>query len=139
MPADEQGQGAGATQTGYRLGLLLAGAGALAFSDHFSWPVVFSVLAAAMLASMVVTLLAPEPQAPARSRQRDYALWVKETVIDPFLDFMARSGWIVILAFVLFYKFGDALGGTMANPFYNEMGYLAAPRSPRSARCGASG
>ena len=29
----------------------------------------------------------------------------------------------LILAFVLFYKFGDALGGTMANPFYIEMGF----------------
>ena len=123
LPEAEQGQGAGATQTGYRFGLLLAGAGALALSDFYSWTVVFGMLSAAMLASMVVTLLAPEPKAPPPRAQRDYALWVKEAVIDPFGEFMARKGWIVILAFVLFYKFGDALGGTMANPFYNEMGF----------------
>lgn len=123
LPEEEQGQGAGATQTGYRFGLLLAGAGALALSDFYSWTFVFGVLSAAMVASMVVTLLAPEPKAPQRAAKRDYALWVKEAVIDPFADFMARKGWIVILAFVLFYKFGDALGGTMANPFYREMGY----------------
>jgi MFS transporter, PAT family, beta-lactamase induction signal transducer AmpG len=70
-----------------------------------------------------VTLLAPEPQAPARPAHRDYAQIVKEAVIDPFLDFMKHSGWLLILAFTLFYKFGDALGGTMANPFYNEMGF----------------
>ncbi|HNB26127.1 MAG TPA: MFS transporter [Alphaproteobacteria bacterium] len=123
LPTEEQGQGAGATQIGYRFGLLLAGAGALALSDYFSWPVVFSVLAAAMVASMVVTLLAPEPQAPARAANRSYLRIVKEAVIDPFLDFMKHSGWLLILAFTLFYKFGDALGGTMANPFYNEMGF----------------
>jgi len=123
LPTEEQGQGAGATQVGYRFGLLLAGAGALALSDYFSWPVVFTVLAAAMVASMVVTLLAPEPQAPARPAHRSYGQIVKEAVIDPFLDFMKHSGWLLILAFTLFYKFGDALGGTMANPFYNEMGF----------------
>ncbi len=123
LPQDEQGQGAAATQTGYRFALLLAGAGALAMSDYFSWPLVFTVLAAAMAASTIVTLLAPEPKAPVRRADRDYALWVKEAVIDPFADFMRRRGWVVILLFVLFYKFGDALGGTMANPFYVEMGF----------------
>lgn len=123
LPEAEQGQGAGATQTGYRFGLLLAGAGALALSDFYSWTFVFGVLSAAMVASMVVTLLAPEPKAPPRRERRDYALWVKEAMIDPFAEFMGRKGWVVILAFVLFYKFGDALGGTMANPFYNEMGF----------------
>jgi PAT family beta-lactamase induction signal transducer AmpG len=123
LPESEQGQGAGATQTGYRFGLLLAGAGALALSDHVSWPFVFGVLSAAMLASVVVTLLAPEPQVPPPPPKRNYEQWVKEAVINPFADFMGRKGWAVILLFVLFYKFGDALGGTMANPFYHQMGY----------------
>ena len=123
LPESEQGQGAGATQTGYRFGLLLAGAGALALSDYYSWTFVFGVLAAAMVVSMVVTLLAPEPKVAQRAAPRDYQQWVKEAVIDPFADFMSRKGWVVILLFVLLYKFGDALGGTMANPFYREMGY----------------
>lgn len=123
LPTEEQGQGAGATQVGYRFGLLLAGAGALALSDYVSWPTVFTVLALAMAALMVVTLLAPEPKAPPRPGHREYPEIMKEAVIDPFADFMKHKGWLLILAFTLFYKFGDALGGTMANPFYNEMGF----------------
>ena len=124
LPDSEQGQGAAATQVGYRFGLLLAGAGAVGLSDFVSWPVIFGVLAAAMVASAIVTLFVPEPKvAVATTERRDYAPWVKESVIDPFADFMSRKGWIVILLFVLLYKFGDALGGTMANPFYVEMGY----------------
>src|SRR4029079_12419644 len=64
-----------------------------------------------------------EPKVAVRHGKRNYLQWIKESVIDPFLDFMRRRGWVVILLFVLFYKFGDALGGTMANPFYVEMGY----------------
>jgi PAT family beta-lactamase induction signal transducer AmpG len=124
LPEEEQGHGAGVTQTGYRFGLLLAGAGALAMSDYISWPLVFTVLAGGMIVAMVVTLLAPEPKVAIRHHEdRDYRQWVKEAMIDPFAEFMSRRGWVVILLFVLFYKFGDALGGTMANPFYVEMGY----------------
>lgn len=123
LPEEEQGLGAGATQVGYRVGLLIAGAGAVGLSDFYSWSVVFAVLAAVMLASAILTLFIPEPKVAAKHGKRDYVQWIKESILDPFLDFMSRRGWVVILLFVLFYKFGDALGGTMANPFYVEMGY----------------
>jgi MFS transporter, PAT family, beta-lactamase induction signal transducer AmpG len=123
LPQDEQGHGAAATQVGYRFGLLLAGAGAIGMSDFVSWPIIFSVLSAAMVVAAIVTLFVPEPKVAVQHGKRDYVQWVKESVIDPFADFMGRTGWVVILLFVLFYKFGDALGGTMANPFYIEMGY----------------
>ena len=41
----------------------------------------------------------------------------------PFAEFFAYRGWVVILLFALLYKYGDALGGTMARPFYNELGF----------------
>jgi PAT family beta-lactamase induction signal transducer AmpG len=123
LPQEEQGHGAAATQVGYRFGLLLAGAGAVGMSDFFPWSVVFAVLSGAMIAAAILTFFVPEPKVAIVHGKRDYAKWVKESVIDPFADFMSRTGWVVILLFVLFYKFGDALGGTMANPFYVEMGY----------------
>jgi MFS transporter, PAT family, beta-lactamase induction signal transducer AmpG len=131
---EEQGAGAAATQTGYRVGLIIAGAGAIALSDFIGWPAIFTLLAAIIVVCMVVTLLAPEPAEPARApvaaeRRIDadrlalLTQWIKRAVIDPFADFMGRRGWLVILAFVLLYKFGDAIGGVMANPFYNELGF----------------
>ncbi len=120
----EQGAGAGTTQIGYRIGMLLAGAGALALSDYVSWDIVFAALAAFMLVLAAGTLFIPEPAAQTLSappsRYRDT---IKLAVVDPFRDFIGRRGWVVILAFVMFYKFGDAFSGTMAYPFYNEMGF----------------
>jgi PAT family beta-lactamase induction signal transducer AmpG len=121
---EEQGAGAGATQTGYRLGLLLAGAGALALSDYLDWQIVFGVLAAAMLVCAIITLMAPRAPEPAPSvTRRTYRDWAREAVIRPLADFATRRGWAVILVFILFYKFGDAIGGIMANPFYAAMGF----------------
>lgn len=128
---EEQGAGAAVTQAGYRIGLVIAGAGAIALSDYVDWPTVFAVLAGVMVVGMVATVLAPEPPEPPPAEpaaqsgfQADAVLaWIKRAGIDPFIDFMHHRGWLIILAFVLLYKFGDAIGGVMANPFYIELGF----------------
>lgn len=124
LETDEQGAGAGATQTGYRLGMLLAGAGALALSDFLPWSAVFSILAVAMLVCAAITLVAPRTKEPPQAvGKRDYRAWIRDAVFLPLADFAKRRGWAVILVFILFYKFGDAIGGIMANPFYRAMGF----------------
>jgi PAT family beta-lactamase induction signal transducer AmpG len=124
LGAEEQGAGAGTTQVGYRFGLLLAGAGATAMSDYVGWSFIFAVLAVAMLLCAVFTLFVPEPKASANApKHKSYAELLNDAVIRPFADFIGRKGWAVILLFILFYKYGDAFGGAMANPFYVELGF----------------
>ncbi len=123
----EQGAGAAATQTGYRVGLLTAGAGAIALSDFVGWPMVFAALAGLVLLSMIVVILAPhpgiEPARDAPERPRGRVDWFERAVVAPLADLLHRPGWLAILGFVLLYKFGDAIGGVMANPFYVELGF----------------
>lgn len=124
LSAKAQGAGAGMTQVGYRLGMILAGAGATAMSDHISWQAIYGIMAVAVAGCAVVTLFLPEPKvAGSGSTARGYAEFLKKAVIEPFMDFAGRKGWLVILAFILFYKYGEAFGGAMANPFYHEMGF----------------
>jgi len=128
---DEQGAGAAATQLGYRLGLIAAGAGAIALSDVAAWPVVFATLAALMGIGLIATLVAPRPSVTpvlqgAAGRLPPMLERLRVMVVDPFLEFMTRPAWIAILLFVLLYKFGDAIGGVMANPFYVELGFSGA-------------
>jgi MFS transporter, PAT family, beta-lactamase induction signal transducer AmpG len=121
---EEQGAGAATTQVGYRFGMILAGAGAVAMSDTLPWAQIFAILAAVMLGCAVLTLFLPEPKITAVPVQRrDYATFLRQAVIEPFKDFATRSGWVVILLFILLYKFGDAFGGAMATPFYRETGF----------------
>jgi PAT family beta-lactamase induction signal transducer AmpG len=102
--------------------MILAGAGATAMSDHMSWAVVYAVMAAAVLACAVVTLFLPEPKHTVVNRaSKGYADFLQKAVVDPIMDFVRRDGWWVILAFILLYKYGEAFGGAMANPFYHEM------------------
>ena len=123
LPKDEQGHGAAATQIGYRFGLLLAGAGAVGFPISIPGRGVRRAQPRRWSACGGADLVRAGAEGRHGAGQARLRQWVKELLIDPFADFMSRTGWVVILLFVLFYKFGDALGGTMANPFYIEMGY----------------
>jgi PAT family beta-lactamase induction signal transducer AmpG len=130
----EQGAGAAATQTGYRFGLLAAGAGAIALSEEVPWPTVFAALAALMGVGMVIVLLAPRPAeqgsagAPTRApgapqRASAVSTGLVQAFVEPLRDLMTRPRWLTILVFALLYKFGDAISGVMANPFFIEIGF----------------
>jgi PAT family beta-lactamase induction signal transducer AmpG len=76
---------------------------------------------------MVTVLLAPEPAAPLPvARGGGPAAWLREAVVEPLADFFRRNGAataLLILLFIMLYKLGDALLGTMTNPFYVELGF----------------
>jgi PAT family beta-lactamase induction signal transducer AmpG len=118
----EQAAGAAATQTGYRGGLLAAGAGAIALSDFVAWPAVFAVLAALVGVGALAVLLAPAPPAPAAPARPGFAA----ALIEPLRDLVTRPGVVAIFAFAVLYKFGDSIAGAMANPFYVELGFSGA-------------
>jgi PAT family beta-lactamase induction signal transducer AmpG len=121
---DEQGAGAGTTQLGYRIALWIVDALALLLPSVVSWSVTMSVIAALALVGIATTFLADEPKTAAPPASP--ANWFEAAVIGPFAEFLSYRGWVVILLFALLYKYGDALGGNMARPFYTQMGFSGA-------------
>ncbi len=129
--------GAAAIVFGYRIGMLVSGAGALLLATFVGWLEVYATMAALVTVGLVTVLVSREPAsgsdsqssagtgAPSSTLARAVR-WVREAVVEPFLDFTRRRGWIVILAFVMLYKFGDALAGVMTNPFLLELGFSKA-------------
>ena len=145
---EEQLQAAGAATAtfGWRLGQMAAGAGGLILADMLPWSTVYAVMAAAVLVGVVAILLNPEPAArtsPAaqmleeratawlRSGQgarlprslATIAAWLWAACVCPFLEFAGRRGWVIVLLFILLYKFGDAVLGVMKVPFFLELGF----------------
>jgi PAT family beta-lactamase induction signal transducer AmpG len=118
----EQGAGSATTQLGYRIALWIVDAMALLLPSILPWSAVLCLIAALILVGMATTLYAEEPKA-LRPRLQSAEAWIKEAVVRPFAEFFAYRGWVIILLFALLYKYGDALGGTMARPFYNELGF----------------
>ncbi|MDV7341685.1 AmpG family muropeptide MFS transporter [Terasakiella sp. A23] len=140
---DEQGAGAAMYVNGYRLGMLTAGAVAIGLSEWISWPIVYAIMASLIGIGMITILLNREPENLAAAQQleeRDHQIeqYIREgksawtanflanfniAVIQPFKNFMTRSGWIWILVLIILYKMGEAMLGAMANPFYHQIGF----------------
>jgi PAT family beta-lactamase induction signal transducer AmpG len=138
---EKQAALAAAYQTGYRLAMIWAGAGALAIAARFDpseaeyhfapWTIAYLVMAASMIVGVVTTLLAPEPAVTLQPLpQRGSALqrltrWLHGAVVSPFADFLRRYGWhaVLLLALIASYRMSDVVMGVMANPFYRDMGF----------------
>ena len=121
LPDAELGLGNAIHVQAYRISSLVPGALALILADHFPWQTVFTVTALFMLPGIANTLLVSEP-ALARPAPRTLA----EAVIEPFHEFITRSGWsqaLLVVAFIFFYKLGDSMATALATPFYLDMGF----------------
>ena len=132
---DEPKMGAGAANyvIGYRVATFASGAGALIIADQAGWFAAYAVMAALVCIGLVATLIGPEPdrqiadediKARDRSSRLKRVLTVlRRAVWMPFKDFMTHRHWPTILLFIALYKYGDALLGVMANPFYLDIGF----------------
>ncbi len=119
----QYGAGAATVVFGYRVGMLISGAGALYLADLMPWSAVYLVMAACVLIGSLTVLLSREPRAPSAPRAPGATIGraLREAVIAPLVEFTRRQLWLVVLLFVLFYKFGDALAGAMTGPFLVEL------------------
>ena len=127
----QQGAMAAAYQLGYRIAVLVAGAGALLVGDQVSWPVAYQAMAALMGIGIITTLLISEPD-PANQTAKmtettiwQTRTWFEEAVVQPFVDFFDRNGRnaLLILCFIGIYRISDMVLGVMANPFYEQVGF----------------
>jgi len=146
MPVETQGAMAATYQTGYRLGMLLAGGGAFTIAHYYSWSLAYTVLAMCMATGIITTLLISEPEhvisrntwkqeekviqflersAHLPKSLRDFYAWFTGAVICPFTDFFIRNGKyaLVILLFIGLFRISDITMGIMANPLYVDIGY----------------
>ena len=134
--ADRQAALAAAYQTGYRLAMIWAGAGALwlaaraevvgvAGYQQGAWQTAYLVMAASMSLGMLTVLFSPEPAHRTLVPARNAAEWLKGALIEPFADFLSRYGKqaLLILALIAIYRISDVVMGIMANPFYVDMGF----------------
>ncbi len=133
---------------GYRLALLVAGAGAFYIAEFFSWGNAYLAMAALMLIGVVTTLIINEPEHKIDKTVHEletqveavlgvekkqgiiqhFIAWFSDAVISPFIEFFARNGrsGFVILLLIAVYRMSDITMGVMANPFYLDLGYSKA-------------
>ncbi len=132
---DHQAALAATYQTGYRLAMIWAGAGALWLAARVqgaatgyvqtAWQVAYLVMAASMLVGVVTVLCSKEPNPRPLPPFKNLAEWLQGALVAPFADFIQRYRWqaVLVLSLIAVYRISDVVMGIMANPFYVDMGF----------------
>ena len=124
---EEQGVMAAMYQYGYRVAIMVAGAGALIVADNVNWPAAYQFMALLMGIGLLTALFAPKVEVRTYEPQptMGFADTVSKSVIGPFRDFYERFGVhaLVILLFIALFRVPDFLMGYMTGPLYIELGY----------------
>ncbi|MDS3861890.1 AmpG family muropeptide MFS transporter [Thermosynechococcaceae cyanobacterium BACA0444] len=117
----EMGAGAGVYVLGYRIALLVTGSAALILADQMPWPLVYLLISGLMMVGILTTFWGEEPATDVPAPPS-----LKDAIILPFGEFFHRFGGgkaLIILLFVCFYRYGDALIGNMVTPFLLKTGF----------------
>jgi PAT family beta-lactamase induction signal transducer AmpG len=129
LNANQQAPGAAVIQTGYRIAMLVSGAGALFIAAYAGWFAAYATMAVLLSLGLLVFLFGPEPKVPAETAYAARSVWqtichaFATAVIGPFRDFMKRPLWPVIVIAILGYKLGEAMAGVMSTPLYISLGF----------------
>ena len=139
LPEDEQAAGMASYVAAYRVGMLVSTAGALFLVtgfEHFgldqpqAWTAGYLAMAALVGIGTVATLIATEPESSA-AVEADHLAHARESpfrrvwaaAVRAFTDFLTRDMAVAALAFVVLFKFTDALSGAMTAPFVLKLGF----------------
>ena len=136
LPENEQAAGMASYVAAYRVGMLISTAGALflvsaieayGFDKQAAWQWGYVAMAALVLIGTATALFATEPERSAQAEashagQKSFAR-VMEAAVGAFKDFLGHELALVMLAFVVLFKFTDALSGVMTAPFVIDLGF----------------
>jgi PAT family beta-lactamase induction signal transducer AmpG len=122
-PVETQGILTAGYQFGYRVAILVSGAGALYIADSYTWEISYKIMSSLMLIGIFTTLFSSEP------KEHKYKISNSENLISavfwaPIRDFFSRyKNAFLILIFIGVYRLSDLSMAVMANPFYLDIGF----------------
>jgi MFS transporter, PAT family, beta-lactamase induction signal transducer AmpG len=139
LPESEQAAGMASYVAAYRIGMLVSTAGALFLVSGFeglgygkgaAWTAGYLAMAALVVIGIATVLVATEPEKSAtavtghtaQARQNPIER-VAVAAYSAFAEFLTRDMAVVVLAFVVLYKFCDAFAGAMTAPFVIDLGF----------------
>jgi MFS transporter, PAT family, beta-lactamase induction signal transducer AmpG len=137
LDKSEQAAGVASYVAAYRVGMLVSGAGVLYlvkalelydFSNPVAWKLALIAMAVLVLIGIATTLVATEPgqsaiAEAAHAGEKNSVVRVAQAAYHAFTDFLTRDAAIVVLIFVVLYKFCDAFAGAMTAAFVIKIGF----------------
>jgi MFS transporter, PAT family, beta-lactamase induction signal transducer AmpG len=135
--------------SGYRIGLLCAGAFALYIAFLYGWQLMFLTLASLLFIASILVLFHPEPYKSAailQAKKEQYSRYPShlhgfwhEVILEPCKEFLKRNNIGLLLFFILLFKAPDQFFKQMEGPFYLDMGFDKQDLALASKLCGFIG
>ncbi len=117
LEKEEVGAANGIRVSAYRVAMIASGGGIVLGAGVLGWTPLW-IAAGVLLASLVpVVLRSPAAQVPVQERRRFFR---------PLFEWLARTGSIPALLFILLYKLGDQAITPMIKPFWVDRGLTLA-------------
>jgi PAT family beta-lactamase induction signal transducer AmpG len=135
LDTSEQAAGMAGFVAAYRIGMLVAGAGVIAFVAWLEysgaprenvWFWGYALAAGFVGIGLVASLAATEPadgRKPDDRPRGDAITRVLSTAFNAFREFLTRDAAIMVLLFVVLFKFCDAFAGVLTGPFVLAIGF----------------
>jgi PAT family beta-lactamase induction signal transducer AmpG len=139
LSENEQAAGMASYVAAYRIGMLASTAGALFLVSGFeglglgkgaAWTAGYLAMAALVVIGIATALVATEPEKSVLAAS-EHAAHAEDTPLrrvaiaayGAFADFLTADAAFAVLAFVILFKFTDALAGAMTAPFVIDLGF----------------
>lgn len=135
LDTNEQAAGMAGFVAAYRIGMLVAGAGVIAFvawleymgaAKENIWFWGYALAAAFVGIGLAASLAAAEPADDRKPEDRpggDAFTRVLATAFNAFREFLMRDAALFVLLFVVLFKFCDAFAGVLTGPFVLAIGF----------------
>lgn len=104
---------------GYRTGMLISGTLPLITSIYFGWEISYLLISLFILPGSFAAIFAGRKLKEFNKEKPN----LKKQFLGPLIEFTSRNQWLLIILFVVSYKFSDSLLSTMASKLYVEVGF----------------
>ena len=108
----ERGFGAAVSVTGYRVAMLVSGAGALLLADQIGFGATYIAMAMVLTIGVIGNLFGPNLPASIEAPTS-----LQQAVVEPLRHFFASPVALQLLLLVFLYKLGDAFAGRLTTTF----------------------
>jgi PAT family beta-lactamase induction signal transducer AmpG len=105
---------------GFRLGMIVSGAGALYIANEYGWGAAYTLMSVILFIGPLVTIFIKEPKNDDNLIKKPITI---KCWLNPINDIMKKKYWIYILVVIFSFKCTDVVLNSMCAPFLCEIGF----------------
>ncbi|MDR1057743.1 MAG: MFS transporter [Coxiellaceae bacterium] len=144
LTKEELGMGTSFSGIGFRIGMLISGAGSIYLAYKYSWPTMYIIMSLLILAGPLALIIAKNPNCtncnkhpnriPTNAKQSNNYSY--KEAINYFIKVAKHKEWFYIVLLIFLLKISDAIPHAMGPLFFMDLGFSKVHLSHAKFLCG---